>query len=113
MPKASRQTVQVLFAIAFIILLIAGINFTNFSTALTPMRIKSINTQKVLGSPDSLLRLSLLGEAVIISFVAFLISLVVLHLAENSFIASLVEMCIRDRATSYMCYWMIPVKKTR
>lgn len=65
MPKASRQTVQVLFAIAFIILLIAGINFTNFSTALTPMRIKSINTQKVLGSPDSLLRLSLLGEAVI------------------------------------------------
>ena len=91
MPKASRQTVQVLFAIAFIILLIAGINFTNFSTALTPMRIKSINTQKVLGSPDSLLRLSLLGEAVIISFVAFLISLVVLHLAENSFIASLVD----------------------
>ena len=32
-----------------------------------------------------------MGEAVIISFVAFLISLVVLHLAENSFIASLVD----------------------
>lgn len=33
MPKASRQTLLVLFSIAFVILIIAGINFTNFSTA--------------------------------------------------------------------------------
>ena len=32
MPKASRQTLLVLFSIAFVILIIAGINFTNFST---------------------------------------------------------------------------------
>lgn len=91
MPKASRQTTRVLFAIAFIILLIAGINFTNFSTALTPMRIKSINTQKVLGSPGSALRMSLLGEAVIVSMVAYLISLGLLFLANKTFIVSLVD----------------------
>ena len=91
MPKASRQTVRVLFAIAFVILLIAGINFTNFSTALTPMRIKSINTQKVLGSPDSVLRLSLLAEAIIVSAVAYLISLGMLFIAGKTFIASLVD----------------------
>ena len=91
MPKASRQTVRVLFAIAFVILLIAGINFTNFSTALTPMRIKSINTQKVLGSPDSVLRLSLLAEAIIVSAVAYLISLGILFIAGKTFIASLVD----------------------
>ncbi len=91
MPKASRQTVRVLFAIAFIILLIAGINFTNFSTALTPMRIKSINTQKVLGSPDNVLRLSLLAEAIIVSVVAYLISLGMLFVASKSFIASLLD----------------------
>lgn len=91
MPKASRQTVRVLFAIAFIILLIAGINFTNFSTALTPMRIKSINTQKVVGSPDSVLRMSLLGEAIIVSMVAYLISLGLLFIANKTFIASLVD----------------------
>lgn len=45
-PKASKSTMLVLFAIAIVIVVIAGINFTNFSTALTPMRIKSINTQK-------------------------------------------------------------------
>lgn len=91
MPKASRQTMHVLFAIAFIILLIAGINFTNFSTALTPMRIKSINTQKVLGSPDSVLRLSLMAEAVIVSLVAYLISLGLLYIAGKTFIATLVD----------------------
>ena len=82
---------HVLFAIAFVILLIAGINFTNFSTALTPMRIKSINTQKVLGSPDSVLRTSLLGEAVIVSIVAYLISLGLLFIAGQTFVASLVD----------------------
>lgn len=91
MPKASRQTMHVLFAIAFIILLIAGINFTNFSTALTPMRIKSINTQKVLGSPDSVLRLSLMAEAVIVSLVAYLISLGLLYIADKTFVATLVD----------------------
>lgn len=91
MPKASRQTVRVLFAIAFIILLIAGINFTNFSTALTPMRIKSINTQKVLGSPDSVLRMSLLAEAVIVGITAYIISLGLLHLASKTFIVTLVD----------------------
>lgn len=91
MPKASSQTVRVLIAIAFIILLIAAINFTNFSTALTPMRIKSINTQKVLGSPDSILRLGLLGEAVLVSLVAYLVSMAMLFIAGKTFIASLVD----------------------
>lgn len=91
MPKASRQTIRVLFAIAFVILLIAGINFTNFSTALTPMRIKSINTQKVLGSPDGMLRMSLLGEAVIVGLVAYLIALVLLFIAGKTFVASFVD----------------------
>lgn len=91
LPKASRSTINVLVAIAFIILLIAGINFTNFSTALTPIRIKSINTQKVLGSPDSVLRMSLLCEAVIISAAAYLISLGLLYLAGKTFIAGMVD----------------------
>ena len=91
MPKASRQTLLVLFSIAFVIILIAGINFTNFSTALTPMRIKSINTQKVLGSSDSMLRGSLLVEAVCVSLFAYLLSLLFLYLAQKTPIASLVD----------------------
>ena len=91
MPKASRQTLLVLFSIAFVILIIAGINFTNFSTALTPMRIKSINTQKVLGSSDRTLRGSLLVEAVCVSLFAYLLSLLFLYLIPNTPVVSLVD----------------------
>lgn len=90
-PKSSMQMIWVLIAIACVIMLIAGINFTNFSTSLTPMRIKSINTQKVLGSSDGMLRFSLLMEAVCISIVAFLLALWVVNLAAASPIARLVD----------------------
>ena len=74
--KGSRTTVLVLFAISLLILLIAGINFTNFSNAMIPMRMKSINTQKVLGSSDKVLRWSVLIEAIIICVISFAMSLV-------------------------------------
>lgn len=79
-PKASRQTLLVLFAIAIVIVVIAGINFTNFSTALTPMRIKSINTQKVLGEDQGVLRRSLLTEALLTSLLSYAIALVMVAL---------------------------------
>ncbi|MDR2921699.1 MAG: ABC transporter permease [Tannerella sp.] len=74
-PKSNRQTLLVLFAIALVIIIIAAINFTNFSTALAPVRLKSINTQKILGGDERSIRLSLVLEAISISFVSFLIAL--------------------------------------
>ncbi len=90
-PKASMETLYMLAAIALVILLIAGINFTNFSTALTPMRIKSINTQKVLGSSDGILRFSLLVEAVIISLTSFGVAVFILRLLADTSFTSLME----------------------
>ena len=46
---SSRTTLYLLICVSFLIVIIATINFMNFSLAETPMRIKSINTQKVLG----------------------------------------------------------------
>lgn len=74
--SGNKEVTLLLFFIALLIIIVAAINFTNFSTALTPLRIKSINTQKVLGSSDTLLRNALLAEAVIVSLIAWLISLV-------------------------------------
>lgn len=90
-PKVSRQTMIVLLAIAFVILAIAVINFMNFSTALMPMRIKSINTQKVLGNSNARLRGGLLGESVCISVLAYLISLGFLYIVMKTSITSLVD----------------------
>lgn len=72
----NRQHLYLLVSIAFLVILIAGINLINFSTALTPMRIRSINTQKVLGSSVNALRTGLVGEAVCIVFLSWLLALV-------------------------------------
>lgn len=87
----SPETVRLLFLIAWLILLIAAVNYMNFSTALTPMRIRSINTQKVLGSPASALRLSLLVEAAAICLMAYLLALVWVYLLDRGQYLSFVE----------------------
>ena len=90
-PKANRQSLFILFAIAFVILIMAGINFTNFSTALTPLRIKSINTQKVLGADESVLRTSMIIEAILISFLSFVIAIGLVYIFSVSPLSSLVN----------------------
>lgn len=89
--KASRTTVFVLIAIAFILLIIAAINYTNFSIALTPMRIKSINTQKVMGAADALLRRVLLGETFVICIISFFLSIGIVYLFSTISFSTLVS----------------------
>ncbi|MDE5945430.1 MAG: ABC transporter permease [Rikenella sp.] len=69
-----RTTTDLLLAIAVLVIGIAAVNFVNFATSLTPMRIKSINTQKVLGSPVGVLRWALVAEAVGIAAIAFVLA---------------------------------------
>ena len=90
-PKANMQTLMILFAIAIVIITIAAINFTNFSTALTPKRIKSINTQRVLGARQSALRSALIYEAVIISFLSYLVALLFVYIFNSTPLARLVD----------------------
>ena len=82
--SGNKEVTMLLFFIALLIIIVAAINFTNFSTSLTPMRIKSINTQKVLGSPDNVLRRALLAEAAIISMVAWIASLFLVIILKRS-----------------------------
>lgn len=89
--KSSRQTLAVLFAIAIVIVVIAGINFTNFSTALVPVRIKSINTQKVLGCSETMQRRALLSEGVFVGLLAYLVSLLFVYLLSVSPVKALVD----------------------
>lgn len=86
----NRKTAGLLLLIALMIICVAAINYTNFSTSLTPMRVKSINTQKVLGSADSALRRSLVFEAMLISLFSWLIALLfVAMLNKSGFLAFL------------------------
>lgn len=76
----NRQSVYLILCIGFLIVMIACINLVNFSTALTPMRLRSINTQKVLGSSNSILRFGLVAETVGIALLAWIFSLFILHI---------------------------------
>ncbi len=79
----NREKSYLLLIIAILIIGVAAINYTNFSTALTPMRIKSINTQKVLGSSDRVLRRSLQVEAILISLLSWSIGLFIVFLFDR------------------------------
>ena len=63
-----------------LVLIIAAINFLNFTLAESPMRIKSINTRRVLGSSVSSLRLGVVAESVCTSLLAFLLAVIVSYL---------------------------------
>lgn len=70
-----REETMLWILIGLVVLAIAGINFTNYQLALAPLRIRNINTHKVLGSSDAALRMSLLAEAMAISLAAYAIGI--------------------------------------
>ena len=76
--SGSRSQLLLLIAIAILILGIGLINFTNFYVALTPLRIQSVNMQKILGSSTRRLRALVVAEAVIWCLSAFMVAALLL-----------------------------------
>ena len=76
--SGSRSQLLLLIAIAILILGIGLINFTNFYVALTPLRIRSVNLQKILGSSTRRLRALVVAEAVIWCICAFVVAALLL-----------------------------------
>ena len=76
----NRTVHLILIWACVIILLVASINFLNFTLAEAPMRVKGVNTRRVLGEQAGTLRLSLIAEAVVTALVAFVLSLGLIYL---------------------------------
>ena len=89
--SVSRSSVYLLICFSLLIVIIAAVNFMNFTLAETPLRIRSINTQKVLGALTASLRGSLLAEAVIISLLAFVGAMAMVYLAHDLGLQKLVQ----------------------
>jgi len=66
--------------IAFMVLLIASINFINLATARSMVRAKEIGIRKVAGAYRSHLIIQFLGESVITAFLAMLFALILVEL---------------------------------
>ena len=63
-----------------LVLVVAAINFLNFALAESPIRIKGVNTRRVLGEGLVSLCLKLVGETIVMSLVACAMSLVAVWL---------------------------------
>jgi len=87
----SKSSIYLLICFSLLIVVIAAVNFMNFTLAETPMRIRSINTQKVLGATTAQLRSSLMAEALIISLTAFLVALGIVYIAHDLGFQELVQ----------------------
>ena len=74
----SKKQAWMLICISILVMLIGGINYATFFTSLAPMRVKAVNTRKVLGSSIGKLRGELILEAVLFCFAAFAIALAVI-----------------------------------
>lgn len=73
------QYVRLFGGIAFLILIMACINFMNLSTARATKRAKEVGVRKVIGSSRSQLMLQYFGEAILLSTLATLIALGVVN----------------------------------
>ncbi len=80
-PTVSWDRIYLFIGIAIITLLIACINFINLTTASSLTRAKEVGVRKVLGAGKGALVGQFLGESVLLSFFAFLISLIFTALA--------------------------------
>lgn len=80
----------ILILTSLFLIIVATINFLNFTLAESPMRIKSLNTRLVLGANRSTLRAGMVTECVIISLIACLIALALCaFLSQFSFMSKL------------------------
>jgi putative ABC transport system permease protein len=79
-PSGNLTYLYILISIAVFILLIACINFMNLSTARSSKRSAEVGVRKVLGAEKSALIKQFLGESLLMSLIAYVLSVSVVFL---------------------------------
>ncbi len=79
-PNGDFRYVVLFVAIAFLILIIAGINFINLATARSEMRAREVGVRKVLGANRIRLIRQFLGESVLMAGLAAVVAVILVRL---------------------------------
>ena len=90
-PKTEPSRLLIFLAVAVMVLLIACINMMNFNTALSPMRVRSMNTMKVLGSSRLKLCTGIIGESLSVAVIAWILSVMSVLALKNTAVAGLID----------------------
>ena len=83
--NGSSSVVYTFSAVAFVVLLIACINFMNLTTARSTQRAKEVGIRKVVGANRRQLVAQFLGESVLLTAFAMLLAVALVELALPSF----------------------------
>ena len=83
--NGSSAVVYTFSAVAFVVLLIACINFMNLTTARSTQRAKEVGIRKVVGADRRQLIAQFLGESVLLTAFAMLLAVALVELALPSF----------------------------
>jgi putative ABC transport system permease protein len=84
-PNGNITTVQVLAFVGILILVIAGINFVNLTTARSTERAREVGIRKVMGSAKLQLITQFLSESTMMSLVSMLLAIVILQILLGQF----------------------------
>lgn len=88
-PGISQTELATFTAVAFLILVIASINFMNLATARATQRAREVSVRKVVGASRAQLVAQFLGESVLMTVFALLLSIALVELALPGFNAFL------------------------
>ena len=99
--------VQLFTAIAIVILIIACINFMNLATARSEKRAKEVGIRKSLGTSRAKLIYQFIGESVFITFIAFLIAVILTELALPAYNDLVEKQLVIDYANPV--FWLVSV----
>ena len=81
----NSQYVNIFLVVAFIILIVACINYMNLATARSARRAREVGLRKVIGADRGQLIFQFLGESLIISFLSLAISIGLVYLLLPAF----------------------------
>ena len=84
-PVGDKRYVIIFSLVALFILIIACVNFMNLTTAKSSNRAKEVGMRKVAGARRKQLIFQFLSESVVLSFIALIVALMLVHLMMPTF----------------------------
>ena len=103
-PASDKKTIFIFIMIAVLILLIAGINYMNLSTARSTSRAKEVGIRKVVGSTKRSLIFQFLLESMVLTFLSLIVGVLIIELC-ISFFSNLIHIQL---SVDYLAWYTIP-----
>ncbi len=88
-PNGSLAVVYTFSAVAFVVLLIACVNFMNLTTARSTQRAREVGIRKVVGATRGQVTAQFLGESILLTAIAMLLAVAIVELSLPAFAAFL------------------------